>query len=194
MASKFLSKFLATTTAAAAIGLAATLVTAPAAQAAPAPASGSHQVATASAHMSAASQQQGPEFFKRLGTKVKVVNNGDQSIWVREFSLGSMKWMSPREIQPGQSWNFEGKEDGFDDVELNVFTSLEDANNEDNGINVDAENPAYSTPWLSVDWDSEYFSEGHWHTWVADNGMRFTGHRNGDCSHYKNFTLDITNL
>lgn len=134
-----------------------------------------------------------PQFTWQKGTMVIVQNTGDQSIWVvKRYPFGGTD--SPTEIEAAKQRTWEGKREGQDDVELIVYFSKSDADQGKNGIEVDAENPVYSTPWLSVDWDSEYFNEGSSHTWVASDGSRYYGKRSHDSAEHKVFWLEVTNV
>ncbi len=156
------------------------------AQAAPAPAH------TATSKSSKASDS--PQFRWQKGTMVIVQNTGDQSIWVVKLYPFGATSDDPVQIDPGKQYTWQGKRDGQDDVELAVYFNKGDADREKNGIDVDAENPLYSTPWLSVDWDSEYFNEGSSHTWVTKDGSRYHGRRSHDSHEHKVFWLQITNV
>lgn len=164
------------------------LMMAPSASAAPAnpPAPG----ATASAPVEAPAH---PEMFNS-GTEVTVRNDGDETMWVRRWHQKTdYYWESPVELSPGAEFAFAGKHGLADDVELRVFFDKSKADANTGGIEIDAENPAYSAPWMSVDWDSEYFSVGGTHTWIAHDGSRYWGKRLSDDG-YKKFRLHVTNV
>lgn len=71
----------------------------------------------------------------------------------------------------------------MDDVQLRIFRSAEDAreNSMLEAIEVDAENPAWSSPWLSVSYHSKYYGFGTVHHYEsAQARAEFTGKRSGD--------------
>lgn len=125
------------------------------------------------------------------GTWVKVRNEGDTTMYVRMYH--STGWASPVAINPGQERSFAYSRTGADDVELRFFFQESSAASNSDGIEVDADNPALTHPWLSVDWSREYFVVGRTHTWVADDGSRYWGKREGDCGGFKHFSLHVTN-
>lgn len=174
------------TSLAAALLSGATLATAVAAPAMAAPAPATVQNPTPNAT--------GAPQWVTKGVEVLVRNDGDQTLWVRKWHWQTdFYWESPVAINPGSEARFTGKSSGTDDLELRVFLDEGKAHANEDGIEVDAENPAYSTPWMSVDWDSEYFNIGGTHTWVADDGSRYWGKREDDSYHYKRFRLHVTN-
>lgn len=134
-----------------------------------------------------------PGIFKTRGTHVTFANSGDQPIWIREYNPGPPGvWGRAHKVDPGGIKGLDGDYPVLDDVEARVYFSESDAQAEENHVEVDAENPAYSTPWMSVDWDSEYFSVGGTHTWITEEGHRFEGQRMEDSKDNKEFRLDVT--
>lgn len=126
------------------------------------------------------------------GTHVKVLNEGDETMYVRMF-IWPKGWSSPEAVTPGQEKSYAYSRTGADDVELRFFFNEHSAAHNTDGIEVDADNPALTHPWLSVDWSREYFVVGRTHTWVADDGSRYWGKREGDSSGFKHFRLHVTN-
>jgi hypothetical protein len=159
-----------------------------AAVAAPAPTPGDSFTSSAEGDSSVHDQ-----WYRTKGTAVTVRNTGDQSIWLRKYDVLRLKWESPEEIPVGGENRYCEISANLDDVELLVFFDKGKADRNDGGVNVDAENPAYSSPWMSVDWNSEYFSIGGTYTWVAKDGSRFWGKRGADSDRHKEFELHVTN-
>ncbi len=131
----------------------------------------------------------------------KVEGKGQE--WSDEQVLGALPaehkaftdWWASDVLQPGETRSYHGNYGGVDDVQLRVFRSAEDAreNSVFKAIEVDAENPAWSSPWLSVSYQSKYYSVGTQHYYVSPiAGAHFTGKRHGDTSHYKQFELTMT--
>ena len=152
-----------------------------------APAEGQVQQVTAE------SKKEKPGFFDTRGTHVGVQNTGDQPIWIQKYWPGPPgKWSTPVKVMPGEWTSHSGDYPMIDDCEMRVFFSEADAREEENNIDIDGENPAGTSPWLSVDWDSEYFKVGGKHTWITDEGHRFEGERVSDSATMKEFRLKIT--
>lgn len=133
----------------------------------------------------------GKGFINTRGTNVGVTNGGDQPIWIQKFRPSS-GWGTPVKLAPGEWTHHSGDYPVLDDCEMRAYFSEADARSHDNNVDIDAENPAGTSPWMSVDWDSEYFSVGGKHTWITDDGHRFDGERLGDSRHNKEFRLTIT--
>lgn len=128
------------------------------------------------------------------GTAVAFRNDTASSVWVREHHIYT-DWYAAEEVKPGQTEYYSGNFGGVDDVQLRIFRSAEDArgNSMFKAIEVDAENPAWSSPWLSVSYHSKYYNVGTVHTYEsALAGAQFTGKRNGDSSNFKEFELHMT--
>lgn len=138
-----------------------------------------------------APESQNPEFFNTRGTHVGVGNGGDLPIWIQKW-YPSGGWGNVYKLNPGEWTSHSGDYPVLDDVEMRVYFSEADAQSESNNIDIDAENPAATTPWMSVDWDSEYFGVGGKHTWITDEGHRFDGERHADSKHNIEFRLLIT--
>lgn len=178
-------------------GAALVSVTAPvAASAAPAPAPASVAApvapAPAPAGEAAAAQDQVDSFTK--GTKVWFSNETTETVWVREHHIFD-DWYGSDVLKPGESKTYSGNFGGVDDVQLRVFRSAEDAreNSVFKAIEVDAENPMYSSPWMSVSYQSKYYSVGEINYYVSPlAGAHFTGQRQADTSYYKYFDLRMT--
>lgn len=184
MVSQLDSGWLTTFAALMGTAVAGVMAATPATAAPPAPASA----------VQAADRAEASEFITK-GTSVTVRNDGDQTIWVRKWHWRTgFYWEAPMALTPGALASFAGNHCPGDDVELRVFFDQGKADDNEDGIDVDAENPAYAAPWLSVDWDSEYFSVGGTHTWVAHDGSRYWGQRESDSSAYKHFRLHVTNV
>ena len=170
--------------------LAAPAAPAPAAPAPAAPAPATEVGAVPAAPAPAADSDN--SFTK--GTSVYFRNASGGAIWVREHKAFTDWWASDV-LQPGETRSYHGNYGGVDDVQLRVFRSAEDAreNSVFKAIEVDAENPAWSSPWLSVSYQSKYYSVGTQHYYVSPiAGAHFTGKRHGDTSHYKQFELTMT--
>lgn len=144
----------------------------------------------AEAHQASQARDDRPAAWTR-GTHVGVQNTGDEPVWIQRF-FPAGGWGEPTKLAPGEWTDHAGDYAALDDCEMRVFFSAADAAAERDNVDVDAENPSYSTPWMSVDWDSEYFSVGGKHTWITDEGHRFDGERVEDSRHYKEFRLKIT--
>lgn len=128
------------------------------------------------------------------GTQVWFRNDTGSTVWVREHHVFT-DWYASEQLQPGESAYYSGNYGGVDDVQLRIFRSAEDAreNSVFKAIEVDAENPAWSSPWLSVSYQSKYYSVGTVHFYVSPiAGAHFTGQRHGDSDNYKHFELTMT--
>lgn len=129
------------------------------------------------------------------GTSVWFRNATDSTMWVREHHIFT-DWYVADELQPGEAKSYSGNYGGVDDVQLRIFRSAEDAreNSMFKAIEVDAENPAWTSPWLSVSYHSKsYDSVGTVHHYEsALAGAHFTGKRNSDSNNYKQFELHMT--
>ena len=151
---------------------------------APAPAAEGGAAATSDSH---------PDAFTK-GTNVWFRNETPNTVWVREHHIFT-DWYAADEIKPGDSKAYSGNYGSVDDVQLRIFRSAEDAreNSVFKAIEVDAENPAWSSPWLSVSYQSKYYSVGTVHFYVSPiAGAAFTGQRHGDSDNYKHFELTMT--
>lgn len=132
------------------------------------------------------------------GTAVTFRNDTGATIWVRHYDC-LRDWHDPRKMEPGTSLRFTGDHPGTDDVELRVFRTEKDAESNwlVNSYEIDAENPAYSSPWMSVGYDNHYFREGETHTWHAGSQpgrASFWGKRHDDTDKYKVFELHMKSL
>lgn len=128
------------------------------------------------------------------GTRVSFRNDTGSTVWVREHEVFT-SWFSAQAVRPGEVKRYTGNFAGVDDVQLRVFRSAEDArgNSVFKAIEVDAENPAWSSPWLSVSYQSKYYNVGTVQYYVSPiAGAHFTGKRHADSSHYKQFELTMT--
>ncbi len=132
------------------------------------------------------------------GTKVTFRNDTGVTIWVRQYDC-MRDWYSPKKMEPGTTLTFAGDHPGTDDVELRVFKS-EDAATSNwwyKSYEIDAENPAYSSPWMSVGYRSQYFREGDTHEWraeLAPDRAVFWGKRHGDTDKFKVFELHMKSV
>ena len=134
-----------------------------------------------------------PDSFTK-GTKVWFVNETSNSVWVREHHIFD-DWYGSEELKPGESRTYSGNYGGVDDVQLRIFRSAEDAreNSVFKAIEVDAENPMYSSPWMSVSYDSKYYLVGTIHHYESPlAGAKFMGQRQEDQTYYKYFDLRMT--
>lgn len=128
------------------------------------------------------------------GTQVTLRNQTGGTIWVRGHRAFT-DWWAPYVLNPGETVAYRGDFPGVDDVQLRIFRSAEDAkgNSVFKSIEVDAENPAWSSPWLSVSYQSKYYNVGTQHHYESPlAGAHFTGKRHGDSTHYKEFELTMT--
>ncbi len=165
---------------------------APAAPAAPAAAAPAAPATDAGATPATPASDADASFTK--GTEVSFRNNTGSPVWVREHHVFD-DWYGSDVLQPGQAKSYSGNFAGVDDVQLRVFRSAEDArgNSVFKAIEVDAENPAWSSPWLSVSYQSKYYNVGTVQYYVSPiAGAHFTGKRHADSSHYKQFELTMT--
>lgn len=129
------------------------------------------------------------------GTSLWFRNETSATMWVREHHIYT-DWYSADVLQPGQAKSYSGDFGGVDDVQLRIFRSAEDAreNSMLKAIEVDVENPAWASPWLSVSYHSKHYSSvgtvHHYESALA--GAQFTGKRNSDSSNFKEFELRMT--
>lgn len=125
-----------------------------------------------------------------MGSRLVLRNDTGGSIWVSNYvTFGT--WSAATELTAGRSVSFTGRHAGSDDIELRIFRAKpSDVSNLDR-IEVDVENPTYSTPWMSVASDSEYFNQHSTHYWTTGKGAEFWGKRDGDSDRYKEFQLHM---
>lgn len=156
----------------------------------PAPASAASATSPAPADVSA-TQVSGKHTSFTKGTAVWFANETSDPVWVREHHIFT-DWYPADRLDPGESKTYVGNFGGVDDVQLRVFRSQEDArsNSVFKAIEVDAENPAYSSPWMSVSYVSKYYGVGTIHHYVSPiAGATFMGQRQADTPNYKYFDL-----
>lgn len=135
-----------------------------------------------------------PEAGVTKGTHVWFNNETSETVWVREHHIYT-DWYSADELAPGESKTYSGNFGGVDDVQLRIFRSAEDAreNSVFKAIEVDAENPAWSSPWMSVSYHCKYYLEGTIHHYEsALAGAQFKGQRQVDTEYNKMFDLRMT--
>jgi hypothetical protein len=151
---------------------------------APAPAPAADQAQANSAH--------GWSWTK--GTEVTFRNQSDTTVWLRHYDYAG-RWNGAVKMAPGSTKVMTGTWVGTDDVEFRLFRSAEDANANRRGYEIDAENPAYSEPWMSVDYRSQYFKVGDQRTWVRSGGIgEFHGARKDDTKDNKVFELTMKTM
>lgn len=160
-----------------------------------APTSGSAQ-APAPAPALAQTTSKDPESRWTKGTRVTVRNDTGRTIWVRQYDHAGM-WFAPVQMEPGASHSWGGNWAVVDDVELRFFWREDDAKNNSrfNSTDVDAENPSYSAPWMSVGYDSRWFGIGQTQHWrFSQTHVEFWGKRNDDSRDFKEFDLHVKRL
>lgn len=157
------------TTTSARIGLAAALIgTAAALATTVAPATAQPTPAPAPATTNALAQQVKEPVPNTSGVRLDIYNSQADSIFVQYYRNNAEKWGEPYEVKPGGHTWHDGNKTGWDDVEIRVYARWYDADNEQNYIEVDAENPPVGYPWLSVDWDRESFDTWDRKQWSTD--------------------------
>lgn len=166
------------------------------ASAAPAPAPASVDSTTTSPRVASGEQREG--WFETKGTSLTFRNDTGKNVWVRHYRYAG-EWRSPIQLAPGATRTYDGNWPGTDDVELRVFKSEEAA--KDNSVfkayEIDAENPAYSSPWISVSYMNRYFGVGDTTTWYGAGWLgdaEFWGKRHDDTSRYKQFELHMKSM
>jgi hypothetical protein len=124
-----------------------------------------------------------------LETRVLLKNNTKEAVYTSSYR-GMGVWSDWTVLWPGHSRSFRDSYRWSDDVEFRISTEQ----SKSNSIDVDAENPAYSTPWMSVDWNSEYFNVGGTYTWEVKDGGEIFGTRHHDSDDAKQFELVINKV
>ena len=124
-----------------------------------------------------------------LDTRVTLKNNTKEAVYTKYYR-GMGVWSDWSVLWPGQSTSFRNLYRWSDDVEFRISTDQ----SQRTAIDVDAENPLYSTPWMSVDWNSEYFNVGGTYTWHVKDAGELFGTRHQDSDGAKQFELVINKV
>ena len=124
-----------------------------------------------------------------LATQVTLKNNTQEAVYISRYR-GMGIWSNWTVLWAGQSETFRNSYRGSDDVEFRISRDK----TRRTSIDVDAENPLYSTPWMSVDWNSEYFNVGGTYTWQVKSGGELFGTRHHDADGAKQFELVINKV
>lgn len=134
-------------------------------------------MATASATTTETDHLQG-----RLGVSMELRNMSTvDTIKVKDRDTG-------REVSlaPGEKATFsEHFHAAVDELELKTWKSGD-------GDEIDAANPTFSWPNVTIDGDNENFSTGETKTFLSDAGTRYKVTRNNDSGEYKTFYTEIT--
>lgn len=134
-------------------------------------------LAGASAAPADADQLQG-----RLGISMEIRNMSSvDSIQVRDRDSGHQVALGPGE-KATFSEHFHA---AVDELELRTWKSGK-------GDEIDAANPTFSWPNVTIDGDNENFSTGETKTFLSDSGTRYKVRRNNDTGEYKTFYTEIT--
>lgn len=133
------------------------------------------------------------------GTAVRVHNFTGKRLYYRLYHPVYVEWRGPYSLEVNDSVYLAYDWPTFDDVELHLFFSEAAAKANEKPIDIQAENPAWSAPWVSINGWTEYFqSEGESHEIVERcrlrDGDRFWVKREGDTSGYKELTIHLKQL
>lgn len=119
------------------------------------------------------------------GVQLNVRNMSDTPIYIGTRGNGDI-----RELKPNETRTFRGERSGADDVELLVRWS----SSGDDGVDIDASNPAMAEPNVSVNGVLQFFSVAQHMSWkLPVNGVE-TGigvRRDSDTSEFKRFDVVI---
>lgn len=118
----------------------------------------------------------------RLGVSMELRNMSTvDTIYVRDRDSGHQVTLAP-----GEKTTFaEDFHAAVDELELEAWKS---GDREE----IDAANPTFSWPNVTIDGDNENFATNETKYFLSDSGTRYKVHRGGDSSEYKMFYTEIT--
>lgn len=161
----------------------------------------------------ATDRQSTPNGTAARGTNIDLENRTGKPIWVSQWGGSGTGWSVPDErdsLKPGHRFNYAANRVGSDDVELRIFLSYSDVLAKKKYVDVEAENPVWSAPWMAVAKESDvYFDLWQEHTFketqtheadqsafgapqVAVNSVEMSAKRWADTKDCKWFSLSIT--
>jgi hypothetical protein len=136
-----------------------------------------------------------------MGTSIEIHNHTGKDIYYRGNNPYYGWDNTPSTLQPGRSMRISRDYAAFDDIEGRIFAdyAAAAANDSVRSIELQAENPAWSAPWIEYSNHTEYFqNQGEEHsvtepcTWRDTNSWWWK--RENDGNGHKNFQLHIKRL